>query len=234
MTDEEMRRLVVFMDASGAYIAHDFDAAAQREGKVVDPVPACAKKVCAGVTALEGPWRVDFPSGTWFLPPGSVKMQTLLPWRLAFDDARKSHCARARYFSGTATYHAQFVAMPDCAGMKMTLDLGRVETQAVVRINGKLVANLAKTPYRVDLTPYAKTGLNDLEIAVTSSDVNLRIYDAQMSLSDRIGSTVPDILPETPLADNGILGPVVVECQRDVQRSSSASAAKSLEKFVTP
>jgi hypothetical protein len=227
LTDEEMRRLVVFMDASGAYIAHDFDAGAQKDGKVVEPVPACAKKVCAGVTTLEGPWRVDFPTDTWFLMPCSVTMQTLLPWRLAFDDSRKSHSARTRYFSGTATYHAQFVAMPECAGMKMVLDLGRVETQAVVRINGKLAANLAKAPYRVGLTSFAKTGLNEIEIAVTSSDVNKRIYNAQLSVGERIGSTVPDVSPEAPLVDNGILGPVVIECQPDDQRSSSARAARS-------
>ena len=212
LTDEEMRRLVVFMDSSGAYIAHDFDAVAQKEGKVVEPVPACAKKVCPGVTTLEGPWRIDFPTDTWFLLPGSVKLQALLPWRLVFDDMCKNHCARTRYFSGTATYHAQFVAMPECAGMKMVLDLGRVETQAVVRVNGKLAANLVKAPYRVDLASFAKTGLNELEIEVTSSDVNRRIYNAQLSESERIGPQAFDVLPDIPLVDNGILGPVVIEC----------------------
>ena len=38
LTDEEMRRLILFMDASGAYISHDYDAPAQREGKVVEPI----------------------------------------------------------------------------------------------------------------------------------------------------------------------------------------------------
>ena len=35
---EEMRRLTLFMDAQGAYISHDHDAAAQLRGEVVDPV----------------------------------------------------------------------------------------------------------------------------------------------------------------------------------------------------
>ena len=37
LTDEEMRRLVLFMDASGAYISHDFQAEAQCFGGVVEP-----------------------------------------------------------------------------------------------------------------------------------------------------------------------------------------------------
>ena len=212
LTDEEMRRLVVFMDANGAYIAHDFDADSQLAGRVVEPLPASAKKVCAGETRLDGPWRVDFPKSR-YLTPHSVTMDVLVPWRAAFDDSRKSHSARARYFSGTAMYHAQFVAMPECAGMKMVLDLGRVEKQAVVRINGKVAASLVQAPYRVDLTPFAKTGLNELEIAVTSSDVNMRIYNAQLPANERIGQTLPDVLPDTPLVDNGLLGPVAIECK---------------------
>ncbi|MCQ2391782.1 MAG: hypothetical protein MJ240_10195 [Kiritimatiellae bacterium] len=38
LTPEEWRRLILFMDASGAYIAHDYDAAGQRAGKVVEPI----------------------------------------------------------------------------------------------------------------------------------------------------------------------------------------------------
>ena len=38
LTPEEWRRLAVFMDAQGAYLAHDHDVASQLQGKVVQPV----------------------------------------------------------------------------------------------------------------------------------------------------------------------------------------------------
>ncbi len=38
LTPEEWRRLTVFMDAQGAYLAHDHDVESQLQGKVVQPV----------------------------------------------------------------------------------------------------------------------------------------------------------------------------------------------------
>ena len=38
LTDEEMRRLVIFMESNAAYFGHDHDTDAQAEGKVVYPV----------------------------------------------------------------------------------------------------------------------------------------------------------------------------------------------------
>ena len=37
LTDDEMHRLILFMDAQGAYISHDYKAKEQCEGKVVEP-----------------------------------------------------------------------------------------------------------------------------------------------------------------------------------------------------
>ena len=210
LTDEEMRRLVVFMDSSGAYIAHDFDAVAQKMGKVVEPVPANAKQVCLGENKLEGPWRVDFDKDD-FLTLRSVTMQTLVPWWAVFDDSRKNHSAKARYFSGTATYHMKFVVAPECVGRQLALDLGRVETQAVVRVNGSLAANLNSAPFLANITPFVKPGLNELEITVRSSSTNSRIYCATVPKGERRGHKEPGIFPETPLVDNGLLGPVILK-----------------------
>ena len=38
LTDEEMRRLVIFMESNAAYFGHDHDTDAQAEGKIVSPV----------------------------------------------------------------------------------------------------------------------------------------------------------------------------------------------------
>ena len=37
LTPEERERLIIWMDSNGQYIAHDHDAEAQRDGKVVKP-----------------------------------------------------------------------------------------------------------------------------------------------------------------------------------------------------
>lgn len=38
LTEDEWRRLILFMDAQGSYIAHDFQTQEQLEGKVVEPI----------------------------------------------------------------------------------------------------------------------------------------------------------------------------------------------------
>ena len=37
LTPEECERLIIWMDSNGQYIAHDTDAEAQRDGKIVKP-----------------------------------------------------------------------------------------------------------------------------------------------------------------------------------------------------
>ena len=38
LSEDDWRRLVLFMDASGAYLSHDHDVDAQLQGRVVEPV----------------------------------------------------------------------------------------------------------------------------------------------------------------------------------------------------
>jgi hypothetical protein len=147
-------------------------------------------------------------------------MQTLVPWRAAFDDSRKSHSARARYFSGTATYHADFAVSSECPRSKIVLDLGRVETQAVVRVNGSVAATVNHAPYVADITPHVKLGLNKLEIAVTSSETNSFIYYATLPKQEHGRNATSGFSSETPLVDNGLLGPVVLVCGENFQEST--------------
>ena len=65
LTDEEMRRLIVFMDSNGAYLAHDKDALAQCEGQVVEGIAfpgscatACGEVVCDVDLLIVGSSRI--------------------------------------------------------------------------------------------------------------------------------------------------------------------------------
>jgi hypothetical protein len=84
-----------------------------------------------------------------------------------------------KYFSGTATYHKTFSVPADMigAGRRLYLDLGDVEVNADVTLNGKALGILWKAPYRVEITNAAQAGENSMEIKVTNLWPNRQIGD---------------------------------------------------------
>lgn len=84
-----------------------------------------------------------------------------------------------RYFSGTATYTTAVDVPAAYFGKdrRLTLDLGKVSIAAEVRINGKPVRTLWRSPFTVDVTEYLTPGENQLEIAVTNQWNNRLIGD---------------------------------------------------------
>ncbi len=120
---------------------------------------------------VAGAWRLRFPSG-WGAP-AEVKLDELISWHLHPDDGVK-------FFSGTATY-AKTLDIPAWpANQRLYLDLGKVQVTARVRLNGKDLGVLWKSPYRVDVTSAAKPGLNELEIDVANLWVNRLIGDERL------------------------------------------------------
>jgi len=65
-------------------------------------------------------------------------------------------------------------------GHRLYLDLGDVEVNAAVTLNGKNLGLLWKAPYRVEITGAAKAGDNSLEIKVTNLWANRLIGDAHL------------------------------------------------------
>jgi len=65
-------------------------------------------------------------------------------------------------------------------GHRLYLDLGDVEINADVTLNGKNLGLLWKAPYRVEITGAAHTGDNSLDIKVTDLWPNRLIGDAQL------------------------------------------------------
>lgn len=126
-----------------------------------------------GALSLDGSWELQFPPG-WGAP-AQVKLDKLMSWTA-------HHEAGVRYFSGSAGYRKDF-SMPAnllTTGRRWLLDLGGVEVIAEVRLNGKELGVLWKSPFRVDATDALKAGTNALEIKIVNRWPNRLIGDEQL------------------------------------------------------
>ena len=151
-------------------------------------------------TALVAPWRVTFEKGWGCDEP--VELAKLVPWcDLPGGDEAKA-------YSGTATYATTFKV--ERASGRLTLDLGRVEMVAAVRVNGKAAGTLWTWPYRVDVTDLVKNGENTLEIDVTGTWYNRLAYDESLPVAQR--KTWSRHVPKAGAArvPYGLLGPVKI------------------------
>ena len=149
---------------------------------------------------VSGPWEVQFQPGR--KAPERATFDQLIDWT-------SSENPGVRYFSGTATYRATFSAPAVAEHRVMELDLGRVEVMARVKLNGKELGILWKTPYRVDVTDALKAGENTLEIEVANLWPNRMIGDAALPEDERITwASWNPFKPESELAPSGLLGPV--------------------------
>jgi hypothetical protein len=174
------------------------------------------------------PWTVKFPPNLG--APPEITLAQLKSLHRHDQDGVK-------YFSGTAKYGNRFQAPADfkSPGRRLYLDLGRVEVIAEVKVNGKLVANLWKFPFRADITDAVRVGDNELEIEVTNLWPNRLIGDEQNPAEHEYASPTGAIsaIPEwyasgkpkpagpriafstwkwyskdDPLLESGLLGPV--------------------------
>ncbi|MFZ1936814.1 MAG: glycosyl hydrolase [Thermoguttaceae bacterium] len=200
-------------------------------GKTADvevPAPPAAIK-------LAGPWELQFPEG-WDAPK-SVTLDKLISWSKHPNDGVK-------YFSGTATY-LKTVRLPAemvAKNRRVYLDLGKVEVLAQVKLNGKDLGILWKTPFRIDVTDAVRAGDNTLEVSVTNNWVNRLIGDEQLPEDSKRypgGNLVewPKWLQEgkpspagrhtfttwrhwhkdSPLMESGLLGPVKMSATECVE-----------------
>ena len=181
---------------------------------------------------VTGPWRVRFPEG-WDAP-AEITLNELSPWN-------ESVIHGVKYFSGTARYVNTLRIKKLDAGTRYVLDLGEVKNLAVVRVNGKELPPLWRTPFRVDVSELLHKGDNLLEIDVTNLWVNRLVGDefepedilwAEPSRSGRFMQEEPAWLrngtprpspgrktvvsynfftKDEPLLRSGLLGPVVLQ-----------------------
>ncbi len=193
----------------------------------LDMMPWDAFFVVFGNTPVETHGRASLPS--------SSQIQTITtPWTVHFDPQwggpdsvvfphlisyTESDDPGIRYYSGTTVYTNRFeisvnnrvetqciVSLPQ---QKIVLDLGNVGCMAQVFVNGREVATLWHAPYCVDITEFAKEGINDLEIRVANLWVNRIIGDQQPDCVKRYTYTpVRFYNADAPLLPSGLMGPV--------------------------
>ena len=127
-------------------------------------------------------------------------------------------------------------------GKRLYLDLGKVAVMAEVKLNGKNLGIVWKTPYRLEVTGAVKAGENSLEVEVVNLWVNRQIGDEQLPEdSDRNANGTlkkwPQWLEEgkaspagrytftswrlwgkdAPLQESGLLGPVKIVVAREIE-----------------
>ena len=181
---------------------------------------------------LAGPWEVRFTRG-WGAPESAV-FERLRPWNEHPDPGIK-------YFSGTATYRQAFELTEGEAKSLIRLQLGDVANIAEVRLNDRSLGVVWTDPWTVDLTGVARSGVNQLEIAVANLWVNRLIGDAGLPQEQRLTKTharrqpsdqgpyarLRGYLADDPLLVSGLLGPVRLEFGARVQRAWPPQAAAS-------
>lgn len=122
---------------------------------------------------ISSPWRISFPSG-WGAPV-SIRMDKL-------TSLSEHPNPGVKYFSGTASYRTTFKVPAELIAKRrvFTLDLGDVQVMARVKLNGKDLGVLWRSPYSVDVTKTLKSGANTLEVQVTNLWPNRLIGDEQL------------------------------------------------------
>ncbi|MDR1562726.1 MAG: glycoside hydrolase family 2 [Dysgonamonadaceae bacterium] len=153
------------------------------------------------VTEINSVWTVTFESDEIKRGPAEpVIFEQLTDWSKHSDD-------RIKYFSGTAVYITSFDLGKKPDG-ELYLDLGKVVAMAKVKINGQYAGGVWTAPYRVDVTPFVKSGKNEVEIEVVGTWANRIIGDRKLPVEQRklhIGRG-----PDGDLYESGLLGPVKI------------------------
>lgn len=169
---------------------------------------------------IQGAWMVHFAAG-WSAPE-TAEFKQLQSWTEAKDPG-------IRYYSGTATYEktiqipAQFLQ----PNRRVYLNLGDVREIAAVHLNGKSIGIAWKKPFRVLLNGAAKTGANYLEIEVTNLWPNRIIGDQQLPPSQRLTHTnITKFTKDSPLMPSGLLGPVSLSVDSEVQLKPEEDAVQ--------
>ena len=129
-----------------------------------------------GKIGIGGPWNVAFTPG-WGAPE-----KVVLDQLMSLD---KHSDPGVKYYSGSVTYTKSFTYKKEAeSGEKLKkvvyLDLGKVAVMASVKLNGKDLGLLWKTPYRVEVTNDLKDGENAIEIRVVNLWINRMIGDEQL------------------------------------------------------
>lgn len=145
-------------------------------------------------------WTLSFPQGWGVDAP--LTIDSLKPWHELVPTAE------GKAFSGTATYRTTLHLDKLDKKARYTLQLGRVEMIATVKVNGKEFGPIWTEPYMANITEALHRGDNTLEIEVTSSWFNRLVYDAALPEAERKTWVIAGPGKDSRLRPYGLLGPV--------------------------
>lgn len=155
------------------------------------------------VQTLEGSWTVRF--NTELDAPVKAEFDSLTDWSVHEN-------INIKYYGGTATYFKTF-EFTDDINKTVSVNLGRVEKLATVRINGINMGTLWCYPYQVNISKALKKGKNTIEVDVTNPWWNRIVGDLQDGVTKKhTWMTFPfEWAKQAPLQPAGLFGPVVIE-----------------------
>ena len=168
--------------------------------KFLSPEPLRAEPQPA--VSVDGPWTLRFPAG-WGVPE-SVVWDSLIDWT-------KSEDPGIRYFSGTASYAAEFEVAEEILGERrgFLLTLGGVKEVAEVILNGRNLGIIWKEPFQVDISKALKSGKNALEVKITNLWHN-RLMGDLLNPGQKPYTRTNMTLKAQDLIPAGLFGPVTI------------------------
>ncbi len=126
-------------------------------------------------------------------------------------DWSKSENPKIKFYSGTAVYTNTFSLKSKNELGKILINLGKVADLAEIKINGEFVGGVWTPPYQLDITEFAKSGENTIEVKLVNTWVNRLVADSALPKEERTTwLLVEKFTPDTPLKTSGLLGPVKV------------------------
>jgi hypothetical protein len=173
-----------------------------------------ASKVDIIFRHLDTPWTVTFNEKNGG-PRGTQTFDKLISWTDSQNDSIK-------YYSGTAVYHNSLLfSETELHQGRYILDLGKVGCIATVSVNGKEIATLWHSPYRVDITDALKaqsladghkgrTLQTQIDIEVINLWPNRIIGDQQPGCKHKYTYTSFPYFykADSKLVPSGLMGPV--------------------------
>jgi len=151
------------------------------------------------VPALADRTKAIISLDQWNIKADSVEIKNspLFDWRAN---------ERLKYSSAEGIYTSSFEWNNTNASSHYYLDLGKVCFTAEVYINGKYAGKRIYSPYMLDITPFLQQGINNIEVRVTTGQLNGFIGKANKGDS-RYKQFKGK---EDQLMSAGLIGPVVI------------------------
>ncbi|MNQ28628.1 Glycosyl hydrolases family 2, sugar binding domain [compost metagenome] len=117
---------------------------------------------------------------------------------------------KLKFSSAEGIYTSNFKWEPNGSSKHYFLDLGTVCYTAEVFINGKSVGKRIMAPYLLDITSFLQSGINQIEVRVTTGQLNGFIGNAKNG--DKRYNQFKD--KEDIIMSAGLIGPVVIRSEK--------------------